>query len=191
MCFVTDRQKKASLLVEDQPLKGLQNPLERSLECPRGPACHQGPAAICSRMPAVSGRTSQPFKRFPPPPQKNPPTPTTTTPFKQPLCRSEGSNVLDDPPTTTSSWTSPTSSLTFCRILNNRKFPGTPIASLKAFADLYSLSHSPYSPLKEPQNLSKGSFQSVYGFLPDPREAPSASPRTRKHSSETETDEGA
>lgn len=112
---------------------------------------------------------------------KNPhAAPTTTTPFKQPLCRSEGSNVLDDPLTTASSRTSPTSSLTFYRILNNRKFPGTPIASLKALADLYSLSHSPYSPLKEPQNLSKGSFQSVYGFLPDPREAPNASPRTRK-----------
>lgn len=123
--------------------------------------------------------------------KKNSTNPTTTTPFKQPLCRSEGSNVLDDPPTTASSRTSPTSPLTFCRILNNRKFPGTPIASLKALADLYSLSHSPYSPLKEPQNLSKGSFQSVYGFLPDPREAPNASPRTRKHSSETETYEGA
>lgn len=192
MCFVTESRKKASLLVEDLSSlsKVSKKPLERSLECPRGPACHQGPAAICSRMPAVSGRTSQPFKRFPLPPQK-PPPPTTTTPFKQPLCRSEGSDVLDDPPTTASSRTSPTSSLTFCRILNNRKFPGTPIASLKALADLYSLSHSPYSPLKEPQNLSKGSFQSVYGFLPDPREAPDASPRTGKHSSETETYEGA
>lgn len=71
------------------------------------------------------------FQMIPTASSKAPTAPTTTTPFKQPLCCSEGSNVLDDPPTTASSRTSPTSSLTFCRILNNRKFPGTPIASLR------------------------------------------------------------
>lgn len=78
-----------------QPLKGLQNPLERSLECPRGPTCHQGPAAICSRMPALSGRTSQPFKQFPPPPQK--PPPPSPPPPPPPLLSSSLFAVLKDP----------------------------------------------------------------------------------------------
>lgn len=146
VCFVTERRKKASLLVED--LSNLSR-VSRTLLSEDWNVL-EGRRAIRDLSQSAQGccrlrKNISTFQMIPTASSKAP-----TTPFKKPLCHSEGSNVLDDPPTTASSRTSPTSSLTFCRILNNHKFPGTPIASLKALADLYSLSHSPYSPLKEP-----------------------------------------